>query len=173
MQETQVQFQGQEDPLEKRVATQSSILAWRIPETKEPGRIQSVGLPRLSMRLLGWVTHTHNVCNYLKFLCWSKTLSYQNLFPHFVQIILGAHFIFLTRRTCFFNVLICIICLVLLSYHFFCYIISLSLSTLGSGLMKLLTGDVLSVLGWAIGNCWYSTIFDGCLRGFNSVNPML
>ena len=43
MQETQVQFLGQEDPLEKEMATHSSILAWRIPWTEEPGRQQSVG----------------------------------------------------------------------------------------------------------------------------------
>ena len=38
MQETQVRFLGQEDPLEKEMATHSSILAWRIPRTEEPGR---------------------------------------------------------------------------------------------------------------------------------------
>ena len=39
MQETWVQPLGQEDPLEKGMATHSSILAWRIPWTKEPGRL--------------------------------------------------------------------------------------------------------------------------------------
>ena len=39
MQETQVQFLGQEDPLEKEMASHSSILAWRIPWTEEPGRV--------------------------------------------------------------------------------------------------------------------------------------
>ena len=43
MQETQVQFLGREDPLEKEMATHSSILAWRIPWTEEPVRLQSVG----------------------------------------------------------------------------------------------------------------------------------
>ena len=38
MQETQVQSLGQEDPLEKAMATHSGILAWRIPWTEEPGR---------------------------------------------------------------------------------------------------------------------------------------
>ena len=47
MQETQVQFKGQEDPLEKRMATHSSIPAWRIPWTEEPGRLQSVGSQRV------------------------------------------------------------------------------------------------------------------------------
>ena len=41
--ETWVQSLGWEDPLEKRTATHSSILAWRIPWTEEPGRLQSMG----------------------------------------------------------------------------------------------------------------------------------
>ena len=44
MQETRIQFLDQEDPLEKEIATHSSILAWRIPWTEEPGRLQSMGL---------------------------------------------------------------------------------------------------------------------------------
>ena len=43
MQEPRVQSLGQEDPLEKEMATHSSILAWRIPWTEEPGRLQSMG----------------------------------------------------------------------------------------------------------------------------------
>ena len=43
MWETQVPSVGQEDPLEKEMATHSSILAWEIPRTKEPGGLQSVG----------------------------------------------------------------------------------------------------------------------------------
>ena len=43
IQETWVQFLGWEDPLEKEMATHSSILAWRIPWTEEPGRLQSMG----------------------------------------------------------------------------------------------------------------------------------
>ena len=43
MQETQVQSLGREDPLEKGMATHSSILAWRIPWTEETGRLQSMG----------------------------------------------------------------------------------------------------------------------------------
>ena len=43
MQETQVQFLGQEDPLEKEMATHSGILAWRIPWTEKPGKLQSWG----------------------------------------------------------------------------------------------------------------------------------
>jgi len=47
MQETQVYSLGQEDPLEKRMATQSSILAWRIPWSEEPGRLQSMASQRV------------------------------------------------------------------------------------------------------------------------------
>ena len=46
-QETQVQSLGQEDPLEKGMATHSSILAWRIPWTEEPGVLLSMGLQRV------------------------------------------------------------------------------------------------------------------------------
>ena len=43
MQKTQVQSLGWEDPLEEEMATHSSILAWRIPWTEEPGGLQSMG----------------------------------------------------------------------------------------------------------------------------------
>ena len=45
--ETQVQSLVQEDPLEKGMATHSNILAWRIPWTDEPGRLQSMGSQRV------------------------------------------------------------------------------------------------------------------------------
>ena len=47
LQETPVRSLGQEDPLQKEMATHSSILAWRIPWTKEPGRIQPMGYQRV------------------------------------------------------------------------------------------------------------------------------
>ena len=47
MQETWVWSLGQEDPLEKEMATHSSFLAWRIPWREEPGRLQSTGLKRV------------------------------------------------------------------------------------------------------------------------------
>ena len=47
MQETQVQSLDWEDLLEKEMATHSSILAWKIPWTEEPGRLQSMGLQRV------------------------------------------------------------------------------------------------------------------------------
>ena len=47
MQETWVPSLGWEDPLEEEMATHSNILAWRIPWTEEPGRLQSKGLQRV------------------------------------------------------------------------------------------------------------------------------
>ena len=47
MRETQVRSLGWEDPLEKEMATHSSILVWRSPWTEEPGRLQSTGLQRV------------------------------------------------------------------------------------------------------------------------------
>ena len=47
MQETQLQSLSWEDPLEKEMATHSSILAWKIPEMEEPDRLQSMGPQRL------------------------------------------------------------------------------------------------------------------------------
>ena len=46
MQNTQVQSLGWEDPLEEEMATHSNILAWEIPWTEEPGKLQSMGLQR-------------------------------------------------------------------------------------------------------------------------------
>jgi len=48
MKKTQVQSLDWEDPLEEGMATHSSILAWRIPWTEEPGGLQSTGLQRVS-----------------------------------------------------------------------------------------------------------------------------
>ena len=47
MRETWVQFLGREDPLEKEMAIHSSILAWKIPWTEEPYRLQSMGSQRV------------------------------------------------------------------------------------------------------------------------------
>ena len=55
MQESQVQSLGQKDPLEKGMATHSSIVAWRIPWTEEPGRLQSMESQRVRHNR---VTHT-------------------------------------------------------------------------------------------------------------------
>ena len=49
MQETGVRSLGQKDPLEKEMATHSSLLAWRIPWTEEPGGLQSMGHERVGL----------------------------------------------------------------------------------------------------------------------------
>ena len=56
MEETWVQSLGREDLLEKEMATQSSILAWKIPWTKEPGRLQPMGSQRVRH---DWATSLH------------------------------------------------------------------------------------------------------------------
>ena len=56
MQETRVQSLDEEDPLEKEMATHSSILAWRIPWTEEAGKLHSVELRRVGNY---WATNTH------------------------------------------------------------------------------------------------------------------
>ena len=53
-----VRFLGREDPLEEEVAIHSSILAWRIPWTEEPGGLQSMGLQRVR-RDWSDLAHTH------------------------------------------------------------------------------------------------------------------
>ena len=55
MQETRVSSLGQEDPLEKGMATHSSVLAWRTPQTEEPGGLQSMGSQRIRH---DWATNT-------------------------------------------------------------------------------------------------------------------
>ena len=47
MRETWVQYLGREDPLEKEMAIHSSTIAWKIPWTEEPDRLQSMGLQRV------------------------------------------------------------------------------------------------------------------------------
>ena len=51
MYEMQVRSLGGQDPLEKEMATHSSILAWEIPRTEEPGGLRSTGLPKSWTRL--------------------------------------------------------------------------------------------------------------------------
>ena len=64
MQEPQVRPLGQEDPLEKGVATHSSILAWRIPQTEEPGGLQSMGSQRVGH---DWATNTTHTIQWSHF----------------------------------------------------------------------------------------------------------
>ena len=60
MRETWVRFLGQEDPLGKEMATHSSILAWRIPQTEEPGGLQSMG-SQSRTRLSDFTHFTHSI----------------------------------------------------------------------------------------------------------------
>ena len=62
MQETQVRSLGREDSLEEEMATHSSILAWKIPWTEEPGRLQSIRLQRVRHDCVT-NTHTHSAVN--------------------------------------------------------------------------------------------------------------
>ena len=66
VQKTWIWFLGWEDPLEKGMATHSSILAWRIQWTKEPGRLQLMGLQRVGH---DWVTKCFHFCNLGCFAC--------------------------------------------------------------------------------------------------------
>ena len=58
IQQTQVLSLGREDPLDKWMATHSSILAWRIPWREEPGGLQSIGSKRVGHELATKHTHT-------------------------------------------------------------------------------------------------------------------
>ena len=58
MQETQVESLGQEDPLDKGMVTHSSILAWRIPWTEEPGGLQSKRVAQSQTQLSDSHSHT-------------------------------------------------------------------------------------------------------------------
>ena len=63
MQETHVPSLGQNDPLEEEMAAHSSILAWRIPWTEEPGRLQSMGVAK-SRTSTKRLKHHHVSFNY-------------------------------------------------------------------------------------------------------------
>ena len=70
MRETRVQSLGWEDPLKKEMATHSSILAWRIPWTKEPGRLQSKGSQRVRQ---DWATNTFTFIVFPVVICGCKS----------------------------------------------------------------------------------------------------
>ena len=85
MQETPVQFLGQENPLEKGMAIHSSILAWGIPWTEESGGLQSMWSQRVRH---DWVTNTHlfntfNNCNLLEHVkeCILQIYYFWHIFP--------------------------------------------------------------------------------------------
>ena len=88
VQETQIWSLGQKDPLEKEMATHSSILAWRIPRTEKPGRLQSTGSQRVGH---GWANNTFFVLIYLpsiQVLClYLNAMQRQNIFKLKAKII--------------------------------------------------------------------------------------
>ena len=75
MQETQVWSLGWEDPMEKEMATHSSILSWRIPWTEEPGGLQSMGSQRVGH---DWATKTFT-CTSFRALAYTVSLYVFNL----------------------------------------------------------------------------------------------
>ena len=80
MQETRVPSLGREDSLEKEMATRSSILAWKIPWTEEPGGLQSMGSQELDVtEQLSTHTHAHTciilINKFLSTLCSLQDLS--------------------------------------------------------------------------------------------------
>ena len=93
MQETWVQSLGREDPLEKEMATHFSILAWRIPWTKEPDRLQSMGSQRVGH---GWMTSlTYSLTKQFCFKEYTSTLDFLTLkgsaitsknYPRYLQV---------------------------------------------------------------------------------------
>ena len=64
MQETQVHSLDQEDPLEKEMATHFSTLAWKIPWTEEPGRLQSMGSQRIGHNRVTSLSLCYNIANF-------------------------------------------------------------------------------------------------------------
>ena len=78
MQETWVQSLGQENPLEKWMGTHSSILAWRIQWTEEPGELQSTGSQRVGHN---WATNTHTFSYWVSPLVVSGYLRPHGLYP--------------------------------------------------------------------------------------------
>ena len=79
---TWVRSLGWEDPLEKRMATHSSTLVWRIPWTEEPGGLQSMGLQRVKH---DWVTNTFNF--HFFWGGWAKLVPFRYFMKYFIVII--------------------------------------------------------------------------------------
>ena len=84
MWETRVLSLGWEDPLEKEMATHSSILAWRIPWTEEPGGLQSMGLQRVGH---DWVTNTFTFTVSLCLTFWRTAIVFSTVTsPFYIPI---------------------------------------------------------------------------------------
>ena len=79
MQETQVRSLGQEDALEEEMVTHSSILAWRIPWTEEPGRLQSMGSERVGHDC-SELARTQDFSSYCK-IYWRRLRTKLDVYP--------------------------------------------------------------------------------------------
>ena len=91
MRETRVRFLGWEDLLEKEMATHSSALAWRIPRTEEPGRLQSMGSQRIGR---DWATSLHFLSSTsLVWIAWVTS----NSSPFWLHRAIFSNFFFLSR----------------------------------------------------------------------------
>ena len=76
MQETLVQSLGWEDPLEKEMATHSSILAWKVQWTEKPGRLHSIGLQRVR----------HDWACMQQSICWDTKLKFYQIIIYFCKL---------------------------------------------------------------------------------------
>ena len=85
--ETWVQSLGWEDPLEKEMAIHSSTIAWRIPWTEEPGRLQSMGSQRVRIQLSDFTFTFHVILSKL------ASVSFNSLICKLGMIKLGSKFI--------------------------------------------------------------------------------
>ena len=83
MQETRVRFLDRKDPLEKEMAILSSILAWRIPWTAKPSRLQSTGLQRVGH---DWATSPHLDC-IIGYRVWSLEANNRVSWMHLILVI--------------------------------------------------------------------------------------
>ena len=97
MRETWVQSLGQEDPLEKEMATHSSIFAWRIPWVEEPGGLQSTGSQRLSdftltlmigLRVIELLKRMQLILSGFFFLAILHRITFGNFYIAFIRICL-------------------------------------------------------------------------------------
>ena len=89
IQETLVWSLGPKDPLEKKMATHSSILAWKIPWTEEPGVLQSIGMQRVRHNLETEHTHTHT-----RKKCWPLEIFFSSMCSvwFFIFFLYAVHF---------------------------------------------------------------------------------
>ena len=94
MWKTQVKSLCQEDPLEKGMAIHSSILAWRNPQTEEPGRLQSMGLQRVKHDWVTTLSHSKQIIlhlySYLVDVVISLDSIFQKLFIRFISFIFAS-----------------------------------------------------------------------------------